>query len=62
MAYDSLVGPQLEYDFAVWDLHTKVQISQIKQVQQRAARWTASNFDRQSSVTTWMAILGAKKD
>ena len=33
----------------------------ISQVQRRAARWTASNFDTQSSVTTWMAIFEAKK-
>ena len=36
---------------AVWDQHTKVRISQIEQVQRRAARWTVSNFDRQASVT-----------
>ena len=43
---------------AVWDPHTKVRISQIEQVQRRAARWTASNFYRQSSVTEMVKQLG----
>ena len=47
----SLVRPQLEFASVVWDPHMKAQISQIEQVQRRAARWTAGNFDRQSSVT-----------
>ena len=32
-------------------------ISQIEQVQRRATRWTASNFDRQSSVTEMIKHL-----
>ena len=33
-------------------------ISQIEQVQLRSARWTASNLDRQSSVTEMVKQLG----
>ena len=57
-AYNTLLRPQLIYTFAVWNPHTKVRISQIEQVQRRAARWTASNFDRQSSVTEMVKQLG----
>ena len=58
MAYTTLVRPQLKYASAVWDPHTKKRISKIEQVQQRAARWTVSNFDRQASVTKIVLDLG----
>ena len=41
-----------------WDPHTKKLITQIEQVQRRAARWTVSNFDRQARVTRIVQDLG----
>ena len=57
-ANNSLVRPLLEYALAVLDLHTKVRISQIEHAQRRAACWTASNVDKQSSVTEMVKQLG----
>ena len=56
-AYNFLVRPQLEYASSVLDLHTKVRISQIEQVQRRAASRTVCIFDSQASVTEMVQQL-----
>ena len=38
-AYKSVVRPSLEYACSVWDPYTKDNITQIEQVQRRAARY-----------------------
>ena len=42
----------------MWAPNTKERISQIKQVQRRAACWTVSNFDRQVSVSKIVQDIG----
>ena len=50
MAYNTLVRPQLEYAFSVWDPYTDELVETIEKVQLRAARFVKSDYRRTSSV------------
>ena len=56
-AYNTLVRPQLEYAAPIWDPYTKDKTLQRKKNQRRAARWTTSNYDYRSSVTSMLDQL-----
>ena len=55
--YNTLVRPQLEYAAPIWDPYTKEKTLQLEKIQRRAARWTTSNYDYRSSVTSMLDQL-----
>ena len=55
-----MVRSVLEYSCSVWDPHFEKDVSQIENVQRRAARLVKGDFRRQSSVTSMMKELGWK--
>ena len=57
-AYNTLVRPQLEYASPIWDPSSKKKVLQIEKIQNRAARWTTSDFSTKSSVTAMLEKLG----
>ena len=56
-AYNTLVCPQLEYAAPIWDPYTKEKTLQLEKIKRRAARWTTSNYDYRSSVTSMLDQL-----
>ena len=56
--YNTLVRPQLEYAVPVWDPFTKDKTLRLENIQRRAARWTANEYDNRSSVTAMIDQLG----
>ena len=51
MAYLTMVRPQLEYAFDIWDPHHAGDIADLEKVQRRAARWVMNDHSRYNSVT-----------
>ena len=56
-AYSLLVRPLMEYACAVWDPHYLTHIAMLEKIQRRAARWTVSNYNYLSSVSTMLHNL-----
>ena len=57
-AYLTIVRPVLEYAASVWDPYQQNDILSLEKVQRRAARWALSDYNRLSSVTDMLEILG----
>ena len=51
------IRPQLEYAAPIWDPYTKEKTLQLEKIQRRAARWTTSNYDYRSSVTSMLTSM-----
>jgi hypothetical protein len=56
-AYKSLVRPPLEYDCSVWDPYTKEDITQLEQVQRRAARYVTNRYHNTYSISNMIEHL-----
>ncbi len=57
-AYITLIRSVLEYSAAVCVPYLKKDTDKLEKLQRKAARITASNYDRTSSVTKMLSDLG----
>ena len=57
-AYNTIVGPTVEYCSTVWDPYYKTQADTIEKVQRRAARWVTGRFHNTSHVSDMLQHLG----
>ena len=58
MAYLSLVQPSLEYAASAWDPYLIKDITAIKKIQRRAARWVTSNYDWRNGISIILTLNG----
>ena len=57
----SLVRPSLEYACSVWDRYTKEDITQLEQVQRRAARYVTNRYHNTSSISNMIEHLNWRR-
>ena len=56
-AYLTMVRPQIEYAFAVWDPYYSNKKNKLESIQRRAARWVFGDYRRTSSVSSMLQQL-----
>lgn len=58
MAFETFVCPKMEYASAIWSPHQIYLINILESVQNRAARFISSNYDKRASISQIESSLG----
>lgn len=58
LAYQTFVRPKLEHAAAIWGPHQVYLISQLEAIQNRAARYILSSYERTASIAATKSQLG----